>query len=326
MDTRRLLIAAPALLAATAGLSSCAVWRTASPPTPSPRPEARQTASLATPSQPAPRPAAAAAAAVADDERAAEGLSGPPAIAAANETARTRSRGDAFVGGVQVFRWSPGRVFEVWAAPLRVTTLTLGRGETLIAKAAGDTVRWQIGEAASGAGAARRTHVLLKPFEAGLETNLVLTTSRRVYHIELRSGASRTYNAAVAWDDLADVDGDADNVEPPAQGGEAMAVRPEADAALNHRYRVTARGRVKWAPVEVFDDGTRTFIRFPEDLHAQDAPVLFVIDGEGTARLVNYRQTGRLYSVDRLFERAELRLGARRPQIVRIERLPGGAR
>jgi type IV secretion system protein TrbG len=67
------------------------------------------------------------------------GATGRRAIAAANATARAPSREDAFVGGVQVFTWSPGRVFEIWTAPLRVTTLTLAPGETLVAKAAGDT-------------------------------------------------------------------------------------------------------------------------------------------------------------------------------------------
>ncbi|WP_333611345.1 TrbG/VirB9 family P-type conjugative transfer protein, partial [Brevundimonas bullata] len=91
------------------------------------------------------------------------GPTGRAAIARANQAARAPSRADGFVGGVQVFAWSPGRVFEIWTAPLRVTTLTLGEGETLVSKAAGDTVRWQIGEVASGAGSARRTHVLIKP-------------------------------------------------------------------------------------------------------------------------------------------------------------------
>ena len=48
-------------------------------------------------------------------------------------------------------------------------------------------------------------------------------------------------------------------------------------------------------------------------------PPLFVITGEG-AELVNYRVDGRRYMVDRVFDRAELRLGVRAPQVVRIER------
>ena len=251
---------------------------------------------------------------------------GRAAIARANQAARAPSRADGFVGGVQVFAWSPGRVFEIWTAPLRVTTLTLGEGEVLVSKAAGDTVRWQIGEVASGAGAMRRTHVLLKPLERGLETNLVLTTNRRVYLLDLKSGAADAFNAAVAWDE----------VEPAGSGA-----GPEADVddpkgpdpvvtpqgPLDARYRIEPRGRrARWTPSSVFNDGLRTFISFDADLQVDEAPVLFVLTPEGEAQLVNYRQQGGMFVVDRLFDRAELRLGDRRPQVVRIHRLAGAVR
>ncbi|HWQ85402.1 TrbG/VirB9 family P-type conjugative transfer protein [Brevundimonas sp.] len=250
------------------------------------------------------------------------GATGRPAIAAANAAAREPSREDGFVGGVQVFAWSPGRVFEVWTAPLRVTTLTLAPGETLVAKAAGDTVRWQIGEAVSGTGAGRRTHVLLKPLERGLETNLVLTTNRRVYLIDLKSGAADAFNTAVAWD--ADPFLTGDDVVPSTAAPVAEPVatlRGDPDA----RYRIEPRGRrPRWTPTSVFNDGLRTFITFDPDMQVDEAPALFVIATDGEAQMVNYRQVGGLFVVDRVFDRAELRLGDRRPQIVSIRRLPGG--
>ena len=51
-----------------------------------------------------------------------------------------------------------------------------------------------------------------------------------------------------------------------------------------------------------------------------EAPPLFLVDGKGTAQLVNYRVQGRYYVVDRLFEAAELRLGLKRQDVVRITR------
>lgn len=248
------------------------------------------------------------------------GSTGRAAIARANQAARAPSRADGFVGGVQVFAWSPGRVFEIWTAPLRVTTLTLGEGETLVSKAAGDTVRWQIGEVASGAGSARRTHVLIKPLERGLETNLVLTTNRRVYLLDLRSGAADAFNAAVAWDDAGQA-GKVAEPETPAR------VDPVAtpQGPLDARYRIEPLGRrARWTPTSVFNDGRRTFIAFSTDLQVDEAPVLFVVAPDGEAQMVNYRQQGGLFVVDRLFDRAELRLGDRRPQVVRIRRLGAG--
>ncbi len=250
---------------------------------------------------------------------------GRAAIAAANSAARAASRSDDFIGGVQVFAWAPGRVYEVWTAPLRVTTLTLSPGETLLSKAAGDTVRWQIGEATSGAGAGTRTHVMLKPLERGLQTNLILTTSRRIYLIDLKSGAPDAFNTAVAWD-LETPDAAAETA-PRSEGSEGprspdVVVTPQGP--LDARYRIEAQGRrPRWTPTSVFNDGVRTFITFDADLQVDEAPVLFVLAADGEAQMVNYRQVGGLFVIDRVFDRAELRLGDRRPQVVRIRRLSG---
>lgn len=332
MDARRLLTA----IAAALTLSGCAVMRSENPPRPvltaAPLAEAPEPES---PSLPSPSRESETARPYLEgsemldpppDAAAATTLTGRRAIAAANAAASAPSRSDRFQGGMQIFSWSPGRVFEVWTAPLRVTTLTLGSGETLVAKAAGDTVRWQIGETVSGEGANRRAHVLIKPLERGLETNLVLTTNQRVYLIDLRSGPPEAFNAAVAWD------------APAARPAAIAAAGPRPSDAripdpvvlpegpLDARYRLEPQGRrPRWIPTTVFNDGRRTFIAFPADLQVDEAPALFAIAPDGEAQLVNYRQAGGLFIVDRVLDRAELRLGDRRPQVVRIRRLPGAS-
>jgi len=167
-----------------------------------------------------------------------------------------------------------------------------------------------------------RTHVLLKPLERGLETNLVLTTNRRVYLIDLRSGAADAYNAAVAWDE--EVLPSVEVAGAPSESViSSVVVLPEGE--LDARYRIEAgRRRPRWTPTSVFNDGLRTFMTFPPELQTDEAPVLFVIAPDGQAQMVNYRQAGGLFVIDRIFDRAELRLGDRRPQIVRIVR-QGGA-
>lgn len=245
-------------------------------------------------------------------------ITGREALAQANAAARAQSRSSAFVGGLQVFDWAPGRVYEIWTAPLRVTTLTLPPGETVTALAAGDTVRWQIAESASGdQTSAGRAHVLIKPLETGLETNLVLTTSSRVYLIHLRSGrAADGFNTAVTWD--------APTVGTPAQ----TAATPRADLTpagpegpVHADYRIEPRGRAPaWTPVSVFDDGVRTFVVLPPAARQTETPVLFVLSPKGEPEVANGRQVDGLIIVDRLFERAELRRGDRRPEVVRIIR------
>lgn len=248
---------------------------------------------------------------------------GRSAIATANAQARETSRSEAFVGGVQVFTYDPGRVYEVWTAPLRVTTLTLAPGETIVSKAAGDTVRWQIGETTSGQGPAQRAHVMIKPLERELETNLVLATSQRVYLIQLRSGPPEAFNAAVTWDLGA--------VLPPsvtALAADAAAPAPDPlvtpAGPLDARFRIDPRGRrPAWTPTTVMTDGVRTFLSFPPELSSREAPALFVVGPGGETQLVNYRQQGGLWVVDRVFDQAELRAGDKRRQVVRITRQGG---
>lgn len=333
MDPRRLLTPTLTLVAAGSLLAGCAVLTGGGTGSPQPSLAAEvvlaafeealvvPVAPVVSPTEvPYLAPAAMVSSSPVVEARA--GPSGRAAIAMANQAARSPSRADGFVGGVQVFAWSPGRVFEVWTAPLRVTTLTLGEGETLVSKAAGDTIRWQIGEVTSGTGAARRTHVLLKPLERGLETNLVLTTNRRVYLLDLKSGAADAFNAAIAWDEP-ETSAPGANVEE-LKGPDPL-VTPQGP--LDARYRIEPQGRrARWTPLSVFNDGMRTFIAFDADLQVDEAPVLFVLTPGGEAQMVNYRQQGGLFVVDRLFDRAELRLGDRRPQVVRIHRLAGAGR
>ncbi|MES2904297.1 MAG: P-type conjugative transfer protein TrbG [Pseudomonadota bacterium] len=219
----------------------------------------------------------------------------------------------AAIKPVQIYPYSPGMMYRLTAAPERVTDIALQPGEQLTAVAAGDTARWTVGDTTSGSGATRRTHILLKPFSSGLRTNLVITTDRRVYHLQLDSRAS-TAMVSLSWtypqDDLIALQR-ADASMPVAAG--------LALGALRFGYRISGHNP-SWRPVRAFDDGRQTFIEFPATIATGQAPPLFVIGDSGQAELVNYRIAGRYYVVDRLFARAELRLGAKRQSIVRIER------
>lgn len=233
----------------------------------------------------------------------------------ANAAALQGSREASLVGALHEFAYQVGALYSVQAAPQRITDIALEPGENLLSVSAGDTTRWIVGDARSGVGRATQAHVLVKPNAAGLSTNLIIMTDRRVYHVELRS-VSGPAMAAVSWrypDDLtlSGVGGQIDQrLEEVASG-----VPVEG---LNFRYRISG-DRTDWRPLRAFDDGRRVFIQMPEGMEATDAPPLFVI-GEAGPELVNYRVRGRFYVVDRMFDRAEMRLGDRRQRVVRIDR------
>ena len=52
----------------------------------------------------------------------------------------------------------------------------------------------------------------------------------------------------------------------------------------------------------MFDDGLKTYIQFPVNMAATDAPPLFLVGPGGKAELVNYRYLNGYYVVDRLID------------------------
>lgn len=238
-------------------------------------------------------------------------------VQSANRDALREPTRAGYLGAVQVYPYSEGTLYRLYAAPERVTDIALQPGEAVTAVAAGDTLRWIVGDTSSGSGPARRTHILVKPSSAGLRTNLVITTDRRVYHLQLESTRA-TAMAALTWtyphDELIALQRSEAAAEAAMPVATGLAVEN-----LRFGYRIDG-DNPPWRPLRAFDDGRQTFIEFPPAIAQGEAPPLFVLSERGEAELVNYRMAGRYYVVDRLFARAELRLGARRQSVVRISR------
>jgi type IV secretion system protein VirB9 len=245
------------------------------------------------------------------------------AVQSATRGATVEPAATGFVSGAQVYPYSDGTIFQVYAAPGMVTDIGLQPGENLVAVASGDTARWVIGDTTSGSGEAKQTHVLVKPFTAGLLTNLVITTDRRAYHVRLVS-TSGTALSAMRWtypqDELVAARRKAEAAQAAAPVATGLAVEQ-----LHFNYAISG-DRPAWRPVRVFDDGAKTYVEFPASLASGEAPPLFVIGTDGKAELVNYRMRDRFYVVDRIFDAAELRLGLQKQQVVRIDRVSPNAK
>jgi P-type conjugative transfer protein TrbG len=234
-------------------------------------------------------------------------------VEVANAAARVEPRRDGYFNAVQVFPFSPGALYQVYVAPGQITDIVLEPGEQLTGSgplAAGDTVRWIIGDTESGNGNTRRVHVLVKPTRPAIETNLVINTDRRTYLIELRSH-DKPYMPSVAW------------FYPESRAARARTTPPAPvlPEIGQRRYRYAIEGdKPPWRPVGVYDDGRKVYIEFSPGIVQGEMPPLFVIGPEGKPELVNYRSHGNVLIVDRLFAAAELRLGNERQQKVRIVR------
>jgi len=243
----------------------------------------------------------------------------------ANAAARVQPVRDGFINAMQVYPYTSGALYQVYTAVGQITDIALQPGEQLVGSgpvAAGDTVRWIIGDTQSGSGATLQVHILVKPTRADLMTNLVINTNLRTYHMELRS-TERTYMASVSWQYPQD-----QLIALRRQNAQAEAARPVATgvdlANINFRYAIEG-DRAPWRPLRAYDDGRQVFIEFPRGIGQGEMPPLFVVGPEGnTSELVNYRVRGNYMIVDRLFAAAELRFGAGDHQKrVRITRTDG---
>jgi type IV secretion system protein VirB9 len=238
-------------------------------------------------------------------------------VSAANEAARVAPAQDGYVNAVQVWPFSDGALYQVYASPGRVTDIMLQPGEELVSVSAGDTVRWIVGDTTSASGTALRVHVLVKPIRTKLKTNLVITTNRRSYLLEL-TATDETWMASVSWSYPRE-----ELVSLRKQAARAEAATPVAQGIaleqLHFRYSITGDAP-PWRPLRAFDDGEHVYIQFPPGIAQGELPPVFVVGVGGDAELVNYRYRAPYYMIDRLFGAAELRLGGDKAQTVRVTR------
>lgn len=240
-------------------------------------------------------------------------------IAEANIKASVGPEEEGFVNSIMEYDYMEGALYQLYAAPQHVTSIMLQSGERLLSVASGDTVRWVMNDIKSGAGDNQRVHVLVKPVKSGLATNLLITTDRHIYHIEAHSDVE-TYMASLSWRYPQDTLMHSQEV---AQEDTGKANKVESHvqlSALHFGYKIEGKS-LAWKPERVFDDGLKTYIEFPESLKAYEAPVLFISTPSHATQLVNYRKKGDFYIVDRLFNKAELRVGEKDQDIVTIRRI-----
>ncbi len=209
-------------------------------------------------------------------------------------------------------------------APLRVCVIELEKGEKLAGEPQiGDSVRWIISPATTGSGDFTTPMIVVKPKQAGLDTNLLVTTDRRAYYLRLiskpddylaRIAFAYPENEAAKWKVQL-----AQQEQRRKEEAEAKIAPIDSLDRLYFDYRIQG-GDENMRPVRVVDDGKKTLIQMTPNAAHREAPVLVVLGLDGP-EMVNYRVKGDMYIVDRLFERGALILGvgknARRAEIIR---------
>ena len=214
-------------------------------------------------------------------------------------------------------------------APLRVCAIELEAGEHLQSQPQiGDSRRWEITPVLSGSGLDETPVLIVKPIEAGLETDLIVPTDRRTYVIRLVSDPTRFVSRLAfqypdedraKWADFEARQNEAKrNAESIAEERRANdkkdGVLPMGENAVDRLYldyKMTGDEHLR--PDHVFDDGQHTYLIYPNDGRFRELPTLLLVVN-GKTELVNFRVDGSRYIVDRLFDKAVLVVGVGKKQ------------
>ncbi|WP_165544820.1 P-type conjugative transfer protein TrbG [Pasteurella multocida] len=201
---------------------------------------------------------------------------------------------------------------SIVTAIFQVTDIALQPGEQLNNINIGDKVRWSLEPTISGSGSNKQVHVIVKPLDTNLDTTLILSTDRRVYHLRLKSTAKK-FVSSVSFVYPEDVNAQIQKLNADRQHHLDRTQLPDGSGSidnLNFEYEIS--GSPSWKPIRVYDNGQQTTIQMPKRMNTGDAPALLVLKKPGgvfskeQTAVVNYRVIDSKYIVDGIFDKVIL--------------------
>lgn len=199
-------------------------------------------------------------------------------------------------------------------SPFELTVISLEPGEQVTNVSSGDPQRWSYSMAYSGQGKMRQAHIMIKPSQPGVSTDLVITTDKRMYTLKMVTASGGKYVRNVKfwypldiqkfWDDY-----NAQQTNKLAKDQQEVVdgVKNCDITQINDDYSINAGwfNAPSFRPLKVFDCGEHTYIKFSSLVSTRDMPALFIQNGD-TQELVNYRSKPPYFVVDKIFKKAVL--------------------
>lgn len=216
---------------------------------------------------------------------------------------------------------------KLTCSPTRACDVEMQGGEKVKKVILGDSVNWTWDGAASVERGQTVQHVVFQPKDNDLESNVIITTDRRTYHIKLyapkqegvylnRIGFYYPQELVSSWEDKMGAEAE---VKAKEEGFNVLATAVPVDK-LDYGYRI--EGKADFKPLRVINDGERVYLEMPDSVRNGESPVLALLNDKDEAMVVNYRRhedpvTKKVhYIVDKLFAKAELHMGSEKVRII----------
>ncbi|MBX3594143.1 TrbG/VirB9 family P-type conjugative transfer protein [Sphingomonas sp.] len=196
---------------------------------------------------------------------------------------------------LQSIAYRPEQVVMLEVATGYQLSLEFAPDEAIESVAVGDSGAWAVVPTKRGG------HLFIKPVLAGVSTNMTVVTDARTYLFDLQPlpGPSPDMAYTVRF------------TYPRAAAAMQSPAGP-ARAVVETLYRV--HGDRMLQPAAISDDGTATYIRWPDEAAL---PAVYAVDARGRETLVNGMMRDGLYVIDGVSRRLRFRIDDRTALAVR---------
>jgi type IV secretion system protein VirB9 len=213
----------------------------------------------------------------------------------------------------KVYPYAPGTTFAVQVSTTTPLDLVFEHGEEIRNIAGGDrapaesqqAARLEVKEGADGLGETLRQHVFITAGAEKVTTGLIITTTKRTYHLSCTS-VKTTPIRTVRWTYPHE-----EPVEMRARPAHEPGLLPDPFKTTHYHvgYVIEPHGHSPdWQVRGVWDDGKKMFLLLPITSSFSLAPMARAIGPNGPM-LINLRQFKNALIVDNLWGRLELRVG-----------------
>ncbi|MEZ5691930.1 MAG: TrbG/VirB9 family P-type conjugative transfer protein [Rickettsiales bacterium] len=198
---------------------------------------------------------------------------------------------------IRSFVYDSSKVYTIRTKYGYQTNITFGKKEDIKAISVGDRSLWQIVPTGN--------RLFVRPMTDSISTNMTLITSKRSYEFDLKSiekgGVGNVYAVSFIYPDENTVgykskvtpvvkevyplfDDESSELIEEVEEKDISSQEQKAEKSASFNYQYTYTGPDEIAPLQVYDDGSNTFVKYQK---IKEVPSIYAIDSTGNEKSIN---------------------------------------
>lgn len=211
------------------------------------------------------------------------------------------------------------KIYEVHTQIFRTTIIKLEPGEEMVeVPYISEPDVWRISRGVGYTEGIPTQLLMVKPDYSGLTSTFIVVTNKRIYQIELSSYYDH-YMPMCQWvyeNDIRDAVSWIEYQEKQKQEKEEIRKQKELEAKKDYTsydYKITYSKKPVWCPINVYDDGQKTYIILDEKCLNMTLPAVFNKNKE----IINFNVDKNKIIINQLIEKVTLKLGKDKVKVMK---------